>query len=101
MRMRQRRGMLAASNEPDPGGILTTLWRFSVDVRPDLQGRITLPEALRTRAGLGSEVLFVGCGDRIEVRAAVETPEQLADIEDHLATLAMLQSAHGLPRAGS
>lgn len=92
---------LAVSGEPDPGAVLDVLWQHSFEVRLDLQGRISLPDALRIRAGLGDEVLFVGCGDRVELRPVDEGAERVAAVEDHLDTLAMLQSAHGLPRTGS
>lgn len=92
---------LAVSGEPDPGAVLDVLWQHSFEVKLDLQGRISLPDALRVRAGLGDEVLFVGCGDRVELRPAAQGPDEMAATEDHLATLAMLQSAHGLPSVGS
>lgn len=37
---------------------------------PDGQSRIMIPEALRNIAGIQKDVVFVGCGNRIEVWAA-------------------------------
>jgi len=34
---------------------------------PDNQGRVVLPDYLSSHANLGSEVVFVGLGDRIEI----------------------------------
>lgn len=39
-------------------------------VEPDGQSRIMIPEALRRIAGIEKDVVFVGCGNRIEVWAA-------------------------------
>ena len=37
------------------------------EVSPDRQGRILLPEPLRSRAGLEKEVVFVGVRNRVEI----------------------------------
>ncbi len=92
---------LAAGGEPDPGAILDVLWEHTIDVRPDIQGRISLPDSLRALAGLGSEVQFVGCGDRVEMRPVDDSAERAETVQDHLATLAMVQATYGLPRVGS
>lgn len=91
---------LAASNEADPAAVLDVMWEHTIDVRPDIQGRILLPDSLRAQVGLGSEVQFVGLGDRVELRPVDDTEVRAAEVQDHLDTLAMLQAAHGLPRAG-
>lgn len=36
-------------------------------VEPDGQSRIMIPESLKKLAGIGKDVVFVGCGNRIEV----------------------------------
>lgn len=39
--------------------------------KPDKQGRITLPERLRTYAGLTKECVVIGAGDHVEIWDAV------------------------------
>ena len=37
------------------------------DVEPDSQGRILLPVQLREFAGIGKNVIVLGCGDHAEI----------------------------------
>ena len=39
----------------------------AMDVEPDKTGRVTIPEVLRTYAGLSKDVVVTGLYDRIEV----------------------------------
>lgn len=39
----------------------------AMDAKPDAQGRVILPEYLRTYAAIGREVIVIGLFDRIEV----------------------------------
>ena len=47
--------------------VLGGLAASSEEVRPDAQGRVTVPERLRTLASLDREVVVCGAIDRIEV----------------------------------
>lgn len=65
MRARVRQGAL----EP---GALEDFQEDAVDVRPDVQGRLQLPEGLRHEFGIGDKgasVVLSGQGDRVEVWA--------------------------------
>lgn len=58
----------------------------AVDVAPDAQGRIGLPEALRRRAGIGdkgAEVLVVGVGHHVEIwdRRRYEGEREARDVD--------------------
>lgn len=90
---------LAEAQEPDIDGILRTLWSSTVDLRLDLQGRLVLPEEVRSQVGITDEVRFVGYGDRVELWPAAVTPDELDERADHLATLATVQVAY-LPDLG-
>ncbi|OKL54002.1 cell division/cell wall cluster transcriptional repressor MraZ [Bowdeniella nasicola] len=39
----------------------------AADEQPDKQGRITIPAALRTYAGLGRDLAVIGMGTRVEI----------------------------------
>ncbi len=39
----------------------------ATEVTPDAQGRVVIPDELCRRAGLGSEVVMAGTGERIEI----------------------------------
>ena len=63
----------------------------ATDQVPDKQGRVQVPEALRTYAGLEKEVVVVGIADHIEIwaaaawhQASAEADESYAEIEDVL-----------------
>jgi len=43
------------------------IYASAFEVEADDQGRIVLPERLITYANLGSQVYFLGVGDRIEI----------------------------------
>lgn len=90
---------LAEAGEPDIDGVLRTLWSSTVDVRLDVQGRLVLPEEVRSQVGITDEVRFVGYGDRVELWPGAVTPGELDERADHLATLATVQGAY-LPDLG-
>ncbi|ROP43096.1 division/cell wall cluster transcriptional repressor MraZ [Pseudokineococcus lusitanus] len=52
------------------------------DQVPDRQGRITVPQPLRTYAGLERDVVVIGAGTRIEVWDAAAWEAYLAEQED-------------------
>ena len=61
------------------------------DQQLDKQGRIAVPAALRTYAGLGKDVVVVGVADRLEIwdvatwtELSDEADELYADISDAL-----------------
>lgn len=52
------------------------------DEVPDKQGRITIPQALRTYAGLGRELAVIGAGSRAEIWDAAAWDNYLAEKEN-------------------
>jgi MraZ protein len=42
------------------------------DLKFDVQGRVVVPQKLRTEAKLSREILLIGCGDRVEIWAKAE-----------------------------
>lgn len=85
---------LVAANEDDVDGILRTLWSSTVAFSLDLQGRMVLPEDVRSQVGITDEVRFQGRGRRVELWPGLVTPDELDARADHLATLAVVQSAY-------
>ncbi|WP_405475554.1 division/cell wall cluster transcriptional repressor MraZ [Paenarthrobacter ilicis] len=51
------------------------------DEVPDKQGRVTIPQALRTYAGLGRELAVIGAGTRAEIWDATAWEEYLIEKE--------------------
>ncbi|MBM7792904.1 division/cell wall cluster transcriptional repressor MraZ [Paenarthrobacter ilicis] len=51
------------------------------DEVPDKQGRVTIPQALRTYAGLGRELAVIGAGTRAEIWDATAWEEYLTEKE--------------------
>ncbi len=90
---------LADRREPDLDGILRTLWSSTVEIRLDVQGRLVLPEEVRSQVGITDEVRFVGHGGRVELWPAAVTPGELDERADHLATLSTVQGTY-LPDLG-
>lgn len=91
---------LALSHEEAPGEVLRELWRSSVELKLDIQGRLSLPEALRAVAGIGDEVVFVGNDRRVELWPADASPVEEEERADRRATIAMLQGEYDVPRLG-
>jgi DNA-binding transcriptional regulator/RsmH inhibitor MraZ len=89
MRQRVRDGELK-------GWVLENFREDAMDVKADTQGRLQLPEELRSRAGIdaaqGTEVLLSGQDDHIKIWAAArraearqgQSPEAAADAMDAL-----------------
>ena len=67
---------------------LRVFFASASDEKPDKQGRVTIPPALREYAGLSREVVVIGANTRVELwdRAAWDT--YLADREQAYAELA-------------
>lgn len=51
------------------------------DEKPDKQGRVTIPQMLRTYAGLSSDCTVIGAGDRVEVWDTQAWNDYLAETE--------------------
>lgn len=85
---------LASSGEGAPDAVLRELWATTTEMRLDVQGRLALPEDLRTLVGIGADVQFQGFGSRVELwpTGAID-PD---DSADHRATIGMLQSMFDL-----
>ncbi|MSR97245.1 division/cell wall cluster transcriptional repressor MraZ [Arthrobacter sp. BL-252-APC-1A] len=52
------------------------------DEVPDKQGRVTIPQALRSYAGLGRELAVIGAGTRAEIWDATAWQEYLEEQEN-------------------
>ena len=52
------------------------------DEIPDKQGRVTIPPALRTYAGLGKELVVIGVGSRAEIWDATAWTDYLVNKEN-------------------
>lgn len=67
------------------------LFGHSARLEMDSAGRVRIPDAMLTAAGLGKEVVLVGCGDRLEVRDRSSwqggAPERLSSIPELLRKL--------------
>jgi len=92
---------LGTGIEEDPGEVLRELWARSVELKLDVQGRLSLPDALRSHVGIGSEVRFVGFGRRVELWPAVVSAADEDERRDLRATIALLQADYDVPRHGS
>ncbi len=68
------------------------LFAHAIDVEPDKQGRIVIPQHLREYAGLEKEVMISGIGDHAEIWDkdlwdkvnGAYTPDMIADIIDKI-----------------
>jgi MraZ protein len=57
----------------------------AADSVPDKQGRVVMPEPLRSHAGIVSDVVIVGVGKFIEIWNPEEWQRARAEIQDHAA----------------
>ena len=57
------------------------------DETPDKQRRVTIPQTLRTYAGLDRELAVLGVGDRVEIWDATAWEQHLAATEDAFASV--------------
>ncbi len=90
----QAAGRLVATEGEDTDRIMGTLWSSTIGFTLDLQGRMVLPEDVRSQVGITDEVRFQGRGRRVELWPGQITPDELDERADHLATLAAVQSAY-------
>lgn len=65
---RARTGFLSLTPDEDEAELQATLFGFSVRIEMDSAGRVRLPEEMLRLTGLGSEVILIGAGDRMEIR---------------------------------
>ena len=71
------------------------LYATSKSVRPDAQGRVIVPEELRAKVGIGTELVAVGAIDRVELWAPDPQSDHVCDLTlptqvDAQKTLALL-----------
>lgn len=59
---------LTLTPDEDEAELQATLFGLSARLEMDSAGRVRLPEEMLALVGLGTEVVLVGCGDRLEVR---------------------------------
>ncbi|MBU6328736.1 MAG: cell division/cell wall cluster transcriptional repressor MraZ [Acidobacteria bacterium] len=67
-----------------PQGALRAFAANAAEVRPDSQGRITIPQRLREFAGLGRDAVVIGAIDRIEIWEAGRWNDQSPLADDSL-----------------
>ncbi len=65
---RAKTGFLSLTPDEDEAELQATLFGFSVRIEMDSAGRIRLPEEMLKLTGLGTEVVLIGAGDRMEIR---------------------------------
>ncbi|MSW44703.1 MAG: cell division/cell wall cluster transcriptional repressor MraZ [Actinobacteria bacterium] len=67
-----------------PQGALRAFAANAHEVRPDSQGRITIPQRLRDFAGLGRDAVVIGAIDRIEIWQTGRWTDQTELADDSL-----------------
>ena len=75
----------------DSEAILRALHRDAAQVSPDSQGRVVIPVALASYAGLNKGAVIIGCGKYAEIWSE-ETYEEMVSGEDLDAMKALLES---------
>lgn len=60
----------------------------AVDLEPDKQGRVMVPQMLRSYANLGDDVVLIGVGTRAELWNREDWEKYLADQEDDYSNMA-------------
>lgn len=84
-------GELTLTPDEDEAELQATLFGLSARIEMDSAGRIRLPEDMLTLVGLGSEVVLVGAGDRLEIRDRLEwsrtRSERLTQLPDLMARI--------------
>jgi len=61
-------GRLTLTPEEDEAELQATLFGLTARVEMDSAGRVRFPDDMLALVGLGSEVVLIGAGDRLEVR---------------------------------
>jgi len=85
--------------DEDEAELQTTLYGLSARLEMDSVGRIRLPEDMLQMVGLGSEVVLVGSGDRLEIRDRAEwrrgKAQRLAGVPGLLKRIASQRAGRG------
>lgn len=68
--------------------------------RPDGQGRVLIPPHMVQYAGLGSDVTFVGAGNRVEIWEPAAWSAHLAALQSQFSELAREAHAQAVPLKG-
>ncbi|HBS29962.1 MAG TPA: hypothetical protein DEB06_11080 [Phycisphaerales bacterium] len=61
-------GRLTLTPEEDEAELQATLYGLTARTEMDSAGRVRLPDGMLALVGLGSEVVLIGAGDRLEIR---------------------------------
>lgn len=61
-------GRLTLTPEEDEAELQATLFGLTARLETDSAGRVRFPDGMLALVGLGSEVVLIGAGDRLEVR---------------------------------
>lgn len=77
--IRASSGELTLTPDEDEAELQATLFGLSARLEMDSAGRIRFPEEMLSLVGLGTEVVLVGAGDRLEVRDRAEWSRSRAD----------------------
>jgi MraZ protein len=80
-----RTAPLAVKGVRDHGRVL---FASAHDEAPDKQGRVTVPAALRTYAGLDRDCVVIGANNRVEIWDAAAWQDYLSTTEEQFSTLA-------------
>lgn len=71
-------GFLTLTPDEDEADLQATLFSGCERIEMDSAGRIRLPEEMLRLTGLGSEVVIIGAGDRLEIRDRASWKESRA-----------------------
>jgi MraZ protein len=66
---RAQTGFLSLTPDEDEAELQATLFGLTARLEMDSAGRVRLPEEMLTLTGLPTDVVLVGAGDRLEIRA--------------------------------
>ena len=69
------------------------LYANAMDVTPDKQGRILIPQYLKTHANITKDIIIIGAGNHIEIwdKASYEEKEASMDFADIEAAMEELE----------
>ncbi|MBI2708302.1 MAG: hypothetical protein HYX34_01205 [Actinobacteria bacterium] len=87
------RSKLPQSGLDDPAAILRQIHLRTTTFRPDVQGRLSLPDELRAAIGVDRDVVVVGNGARAELW---RPGSEAADQDEHEQEISLFQSAYDL-----
>jgi len=82
--------------EPDSRKFVRAMYSGAIDMTPDKQGRIRIPEYLLDRAGIESEVYIIGIHSKVEIWARDRWIEKQTSVEEDPEGLAQQMTSYGV-----